>query len=438
MSDDAPPKKEGDSGAPAWVMTFADLMSLLMCFFVLLLSFSEMDLSKYKQVAGSMKNAFGVQREIKTMDMPKGTSIIAREFSPGRPSPTVLNVVKQNTIDDTKQTLEFTDAMTEKKDGEDMEAGEEGSGSENAPVQRQNLMEAVKKAIEGGLDAKLLENFSLAANTDPQTAADAAELLKALSEEVRKGIIEVGTEGQRILIRIREKGSFPSGSATFRADFLPVLDKLRQSLKLVHGRIVIAGHTDNVPINTARFRSNWELSTARGVSVIHELLKEDVLESARFVVEGHGDAHPLAPNDTWENRALNRRVELTIVQGEGSEANTTRSADEDLTQAQPESDDNPIDKQVIALESPLPGEKTDEQQALVGNDEEKPVVVGVVEQDDIQQQGSETATDKVETDTAITADDATEKTKADKAKVDQKALEERIKKFSRKMEKLKE
>ncbi|MCV6605027.1 MAG: type VI secretion system protein TssL, partial [Porticoccaceae bacterium] len=77
--DDAP------AGLPAWLATFADLMSLLMCFFVLLLSFSEMDVQKYKQVAGSMKDAFGVQNEINVKDIPKGTSIIAREFSPARP-----------------------------------------------------------------------------------------------------------------------------------------------------------------------------------------------------------------------------------------------------------------------------------------------------------------------------------------------------------------
>ncbi len=73
---------EGPPGAPAWMATFADLMSLLMCFFVLLLSFSELDVQKYKQIAGSMKNAFGVQNQVKVMDIPKGTSIIAQEFSP--------------------------------------------------------------------------------------------------------------------------------------------------------------------------------------------------------------------------------------------------------------------------------------------------------------------------------------------------------------------
>ncbi|WP_235263749.1 flagellar motor protein MotB [Nitrincola sp. A-D6] len=84
-------------GLPAWLATFGDLMSLLMCFFVLLLSFSEMDVLRFKQLAGSMREAFGVQAQIKVEDIPKGTSIIAQEFSPGRPEPTPLNEVRQMT-----------------------------------------------------------------------------------------------------------------------------------------------------------------------------------------------------------------------------------------------------------------------------------------------------------------------------------------------------
>ena len=92
---------------PPWLATFADLMSLLMCFFVLLLAFSEMDVLKFKQLAGSMKEAFGVQRDIKTKVIPKGTSIIAKEFSPGRPTPTALKVMRQHTTDDRKNNLDF-------------------------------------------------------------------------------------------------------------------------------------------------------------------------------------------------------------------------------------------------------------------------------------------------------------------------------------------
>ena len=92
------PEEQDDSTAaatPAWMATFADLMSLLMCFFVLLLSFSEMDIQKYKQVAGSMEKAFGVQNKTKEMDVPKGINMIAREFSPGRTVPTTINTVQQ-------------------------------------------------------------------------------------------------------------------------------------------------------------------------------------------------------------------------------------------------------------------------------------------------------------------------------------------------------
>ena len=92
---------------PAWVMTFADLMSLLMCFFVLLLSFSEMNVSKYKEITGSMKNTFDVQRDVKVKEPPKGINVIAREFSPGLPEPTVMNVIRQMTTNDLRVNLDL-------------------------------------------------------------------------------------------------------------------------------------------------------------------------------------------------------------------------------------------------------------------------------------------------------------------------------------------
>tara|TARA_R110002096_G_scaffold98584_4_gene219216 strand:- start:6972 stop:7949 length:978 start_codon:yes stop_codon:yes gene_type:complete len=281
MEEQLAPKDDDDAGG-GWIMTFADLMSLLMCFFVLLLSFAEMDLNKFKAIAGSMKLAFGVQREVKAPDSPVGTSIIAQEFSPGRPQPTAINEVRQTTMDANKQTLEFTDALeTDGSDGE----------GENGTKEAQN----------------------------EDTLADAKTLMDALAEEIDQGMIQIETVGTRIIIRIREKASFPSGDATFRKSFLPAIAKLRQSLNEVEGRIVVAGHTDNIPIKTARFRSNWELSSSRAVSVVHELLDGGTLDPARFVIEGHGDAHPLTTNDTPENRALNRRVEMTIEQGHDEE-----------------------------------------------------------------------------------------------------------------------
>ena len=89
MSDDDE-EDSGPAGSPAWMATFADLMSLLMCFFVIILSFSELDVIKYKQIAESMKDAFGVQQKMELTSIPKGTSVVATEFQPGIPEPTPL------------------------------------------------------------------------------------------------------------------------------------------------------------------------------------------------------------------------------------------------------------------------------------------------------------------------------------------------------------
>ncbi|MFT5811771.1 MAG: chemotaxis protein MotB, partial [Rubritalea sp.] len=102
-----------DEGLPPWLATFADLMTLLMCFFVLLLSFAEMDALKYRQVAGAMKNAFGVQRDIKATEIPKGTNVIAQQYSPGKPvEVTPLEIMREKTTDDTKANLDFTDTSS--------------------------------------------------------------------------------------------------------------------------------------------------------------------------------------------------------------------------------------------------------------------------------------------------------------------------------------
>lgn len=251
-----------------WVMTFADLMSLLLAFFVLLFSFSEMDVQKYKQVAGSMKEAFGVQREVKVKDPPKGVNIIAREFSPGRTEPTPLNQVKQSTMDDYRQFPLLAQQVVDPADEDD---------------------EEIRKESE--------------------------KIKLALAEEIEEGLIEVLTEGRKIIIRIREKGSFPSGSAEMIRPFRKVIDKMVKALEATRGTIVVAGHTDDRPIHTSHFRSNWELSSSRAVTVIHELSKHGSIDKKRFQIAAFGDTRPIADNDTPKGRAQNRRVEVTLVYG---------------------------------------------------------------------------------------------------------------------------
>lgn len=263
-------QEEGASGAPAWMATFADLATLLLCFFVLLLSFSEMDVAKFKQLAGSMREAFGVQAEIKAKTIPKGTSIIAKEFSPGEPKKTVLNTVRQFTINSNMNTLQVADP----KDVEEFEK---------------------KKAEE---QAAILE---------------ALRLKQELEKEIEEGKVLVRAEGNKAIVHILEKGSFDSGRADVKADFLPILQKIRNIIAGGKDTIRVSGHTDNIPIATARFRSNWELSAARAVSVAHELMKEEVLDESLFVINGHADTRPLVDNSTPFNRAKNRRVDIALI-----------------------------------------------------------------------------------------------------------------------------
>lgn len=276
-------------GLPAWMGTFADLMSLLMCFFVLLLSFAEMDAMKFKRLAGSMAQAFGVQNKLNVKDVPKGTSIIAQEFSPGRPEPTPINEIYQRTDDLTELSLEVECA-----EEYEVEAGTEDS---QAGVQMpQEIVEQIEKLIK-------------------ETESDAVDLAKALSEEIANGEVEVETKGRQIVLRIREKGSFGSGSARLADRYIPLLQEVRNVLATKDGSIAVQGHTDNIPMRSAKFRSNWELSASRAVSVAEQLFSGNILNPKRFVVSGFGDTRPLDSNDTSEGRSKNRRVEIVINQG---------------------------------------------------------------------------------------------------------------------------
>jgi chemotaxis protein MotB len=245
------------------VLTFADLMSLLLAFFVLLFSFSEMDQQKYKQVAGSMRDAFGIQREINVKDPPKGINIIAQEFSAGKPDEsTPLNEMRQVTTDDFRQYLEIPKPSKEFED-----------------------------ALKG----------------------EKERLQLALANEIKAGFVEVDIIDKTIVIRILESGSFASASAKLIEPFKTLLEKMAKTIGTNPGSVVVAGHTDSKPIANSQFRSNWELSAARAVTVVHELMREGGIPQDRFRIEGYGEIMPVDTNDTPEGRARNRRVEVTLL-----------------------------------------------------------------------------------------------------------------------------
>lgn len=293
-------------GLPAYMGTFADLMALLMCFFVLLLSFAEMDVVKFKQLAGSLKQAFGVQAEVKADAIPMGTSIIAQEFSPSRPEPTPINEVRQKVDSTPEHTLEV---LCKPSDAALKEETNSGSPSEVNYVDKSQADIEREKKIQ-------------------ETEADAQQIASVLREEVSKGTIEVETQEETITIRIKDQGSFESGSAELNYDFIPIIDLIRDVLVGIQGSISVDGNTDNVPIDSRQFRSNWQLSSARAISVAEELFSTGQLDQSRFAVTGYADTRPLVPNDTASNRATNRRVEIIIKQNEKPRPQMRESVDD--------------------------------------------------------------------------------------------------------------
>lgn len=294
-------------GLPAWMGTFADLMSLLMCFFVLLLSFSEMDVLKFKQIAGSMKFAFGVQNKIEVKDIPKGTSIIAQEFRPGKPEPTPIEVIQQQTVEMTQQMLEFQAGDETSAGGRQEQRGTQRGGQSQSTANEQAEQQIVQASEEAQKASQEQVN----------------ELIKKIADQLDKqiqdGAIELESLGQQVIIRIRENGSFPSGSAFLQPQFRPIIREIGELLMTIPGEIMISGHTDNQGISSELFTSNWDLSSKRAVAIAHEIIKVPDFDQSRLVVAGHADAQPLVPNTNALNRRKNRRVEIAINQGKAQE-----------------------------------------------------------------------------------------------------------------------
>ena len=257
------------SGSAPWLITFADLMVLLMCFFVLMLSFSEMDEEKFKVLSGSLTETFGVQAEVTATDTPRGTSLEADEFSPAVPQPTTENEVRQHTVD------------------------------------------SDLNALDPGLERRARE-----LEAEENAAAAQAEELRALfRQDIDDGRLLIRQEGSNVVIQLLEKDSFPSGSAALEPGSQQTLARVGTLVAGMTGALTVSGHTDNVPIRSGgSYRSNWELSSARAASVAHELLAAG-LDPKRLMVSGHADTQPRAANDTAANRALNRRVDITFANG---------------------------------------------------------------------------------------------------------------------------
>jgi chemotaxis protein MotB len=172
-----------------------------------------------------------------------------------------------------------------------------------------------------GASEKALMPMNIVMGEDVLAPARVKEDLEALRREMQQTLsnevathtvsIQMGRDG--LVISLREAGFFPSGSATPRAESMPTLRRLVASLKRSPYDLRIEGHTDTVPIHTAEFDSNWELSSARATRIARIFLETNAMPADRLSAAGYAEFHPVATNDTPEGRAKNRRVDLVVL-----------------------------------------------------------------------------------------------------------------------------
>jgi chemotaxis protein MotB len=235
----------------------------------------------------------------------------------------------QQTIDMTQAKLDFQDGDSSKVGGQENikvrkvaspEEVEDQAASEDSQSDAEGHMEeAPTQEQQSESEDSQLEEFNPAPGVSAQHGL-AKKIAKELREEIEDGAIEIEALGQQLIIRVREKGSFPSGSAFLQPRFRPVIRKVAEILVDVPGVITISGHTDIEQVQSELYRSNWDLSAQRAVSVAHEMLNVPEIRNKQLVVVGYADSKPLTESEVLSERKKNRRVEIMIMQGEASES----------------------------------------------------------------------------------------------------------------------
>ena len=256
-------EEEPKKGAPEWQSTFADLMNLLLCFFVLLFSMSTVDAQKFELIAASFSQTFSI--------FTAGSTMIGDGAMIG------------NGISQLPELDDYINSV--------------GRMAENTPEMEQ-LDDLQSEVQEEGLR---------------QSEEMAEKIEEAVEENNLTGDIEMQVTAQYVQLTMKGSLLFNSGSSELKEESKPVLDKVGLILeRYASGTIEIEGHTDNVPISGRRFASNNELSAARALSVFDYMMETTNLDPARIKNSGRGEYVPIADNATEEGRAKNRRVEIRI------------------------------------------------------------------------------------------------------------------------------
>jgi chemotaxis protein MotB len=227
--------EERKAGAPEWMATYADTVTLLLCFFVLLFASSNVDSQKYKAIVQSLSGALGVLDSGATVSL----------------EPLMNNYPSDNPSDSPTESEELSEIQV--------------------------------------------------------------ELQKVLEESKLDGEVKLEINERGLLIRFLENVLFDSGKDNLKPQAMVIIDKVSVILKETNRKILVEGHTDNVPIRTSKFPSNWELSTTRAVNVVKYMIDSNGIAAVRLSAAGYADQHPISENSSIEGRKNNRRVDMVIL-----------------------------------------------------------------------------------------------------------------------------
>ena len=351
---ECPPCKKG---SPAWMATFADMATLLMAFFVLILSFAHVNVPKYKEVSGSMRSRFGVQVLVPIVEAPSADNMVATQYRQMVTDPTAANVLEEQRSreEQSEDELDVNDGPGEsetnaREEVEQILAKEIAEGMVQVSVEdgtiiidalepndlddstgkiSQDTILLLSKisTIQSDADALVRvtgAQFTSSAQSNieqsdlgsmSRQAKDQLEQIRAnLSNEINLGLAEVFQDGESIIIRLTDQGGFESGSASLRTEFTSLLNSVGDSLTGASGLIQIEGHTDNVAMSFGnRYRNNWDLSSARAASVADYLQERGSIAPGSMVIKGFADTIAIASNDSATGRAQNRRIEVVVL-----------------------------------------------------------------------------------------------------------------------------
>jgi len=244
-----------------WLVSYADFITLMFAFFVVMYSAAQVDQRKVGKLSRAIQEAFQQLGIFETSN--------------------------------TRMPLSATDPM---------------------PLNKTQLIENVAHTT----NLKRLVDSTpgqLGAGVQPGLADLRRELERVLGPEIQRKEVAIEVKREGLVVSLREIGFFDSGSAALRPDSQAAVARIGQALAQLSNNVRVEGHTDNVPIHTARFASNWELSTARATEIVRLFVTRFGLEPARLSAGGYAEFHPVAPNETAEGRALNRRVDVVVLPG---------------------------------------------------------------------------------------------------------------------------